>query len=413
MTIFSTLIRSFLTKIDDILQGYVYAGYQSLVDYLAAPLGAAIVLFFVFYGLAISQGWIKGSVAGMTYSLFKIGVIYFIGMNWGNFSEYVYDLFYKVSGEIGEAILNNSSISLNTTANDTSINGALQYVFNEIIDLAVKLFMAGGPFNIGSWFFGGLIIIAGTIFVAFALLEVVIAKCLLSILFVVAPLFIAFTLFEVTQSFFDRWLGACMGYASLMIFISAGLGIVLSLDEWILSFYTQTEAGKMNGYDLCAFVLITWLCIGLIKRISLLALSIGGTVSTISAEESFASSIGATLGAASFGKNAYDFIKGKFSENNSNSNINDRSRFLKDTASENVSSSDRDQQTNDHNVAADRDRYVRDTDADAGNRQHYQDHSKDENNRKNKNQSERKTTIRTNSNLSTNKKKDNIESDYD
>jgi len=76
-----TLISDLLIQVDALLVDYAQHGYESLVDYLAAPLGAAIVLFFVFYGVSISQGWIKGSVSGLTHSLFKIGVIYFLAMN--------------------------------------------------------------------------------------------------------------------------------------------------------------------------------------------------------------------------------------------------------------------------------------------------------------------------------------------
>ncbi len=294
MTSYKTLVYDILNTIDDILENFVFQGYQGVVDYLEKPLGVAIVLFFVCYGISISQGWIKGSVSGLTRSLFKIGAIYFVGMNWGHFSGYVDDLFYKGASEIGAAILTASPVEW-TSSGEIGVNGGLQYVLIEIWEIAQKIFNEGGVTNPGPWIGGILVGLIGLLLVGLSLLEIVIAKCMLSILFVTAPLFIAFTLFETTQAFFDRWLGACVGYASLMIFVSAGLGVVIALDQWILIDYYTSINNKMDWIDTGAAILVTWICIGIIKRIAVLAMTIGGTVSTISADEMIAGSVGGML----------------------------------------------------------------------------------------------------------------------
>jgi type IV secretion system protein VirB6 len=300
---YATLVYDILDKVDDILKEFVYDGYQGLVDYLEEPLGVAIALFFVCYGMAVSQGWIKGSVSGLTRSIFKIGVIYFLGMNWSHFSLYVYDLFYKGASEIGSAILTASPIQWTSTGG-AGVNGGLQYVLIEIWKIAQWIFDNGGITNPGPWLGGVLIGLVGLFLVGIALLEIVIAKCMLSILFVTAPLFIAFTLFEPTQTFFDRWLGACVGYACLMIFICSGLGIVIALDQWILEEIYRSGAKNMTWIDTGTAILVTWVCIGIIKRIAALAMTIGGTVTTISADEMIAGSVGGTLSWAKDKKNS-------------------------------------------------------------------------------------------------------------
>lgn len=294
MISYTTLINDLLTQVDTLLADYVQNGYQSLVDYLAAPLGAAIVLFFVCYGVSISQGWIKGSVSGLTHALFKIGAIYFIAMNWGNFSFYVYNLFYKGASEIGSVLLEASPIHFSTSG-ELDINSALQTVLNEILDIAQWIFIKGGIGSPGLWIGGILVGAVGILLVGLALLEIVIAKCMLSILFVIAPLFIAFTLFEATESFFDKWLGACVGYASLMILISASLGIVLSLDYWIVDDMHLQKAADITWINTGTIILVTWVCIGIIKRISLLAMSIGGTAGTVSGNEMIGGAVGTFL----------------------------------------------------------------------------------------------------------------------
>ena len=349
MISYKNLISDLLSQVDALLNDYVQHGYQAMVDYLAAPLGAAIVLFFVCYGVTISQGWIKGSVAGLTHSLFKIGVIYFIAMNWGNFSFYVYDLFYKGASEIGAVLLNASPINF-ATSGELNINSALQTVLNEIWEIAQWIFDGGGISNPGPWIGGVLVGLIGIFLVGLALLEIVIAKCMLSILFVIAPLFIAFTLFEVTETFFDKWLGACVGYASLMILVSASLGIVLSLDYWILNDMYAQQANKVTWIDTGTVILVTWVCIGIIKRIALLAMTIGGTASTISGNEMLAGAVGTLLNPSrennspSRSRNNSDSsnksqnqksnsgggsAKGSSSSSSaSNPTVNDRSRFV-------------------------------------------------------------------------------------
>lgn len=294
MISYKTLISDLLTQVDTLLIDYVQHGYEALADYLAAPLGAAIVLFFVCYGVSISQGWIKGSVAGLTYSFFKIGVIYFLAMNWGDFSFYVYDLFYKGASEIGAVLLKASPIHF-SVSEELDINSALQTVLDEIWKIAQWIFNKGGLNNPGSWIGGILVGLIGIFLIGLALLEIIIAKCMLSILFVIAPLFIAFTLFEVTETFFDRWIGACVGYSALMILISASLGIVLSLDYWIIDDMYTAQAEKTTWLDTGTVILVTWVCIGIIKRIAFLAMSIGGTVSTISGDEMLAGAVGTLL----------------------------------------------------------------------------------------------------------------------
>lgn len=348
MISYDTLINSLLTQVDDLLVDYVQNGYQALIDYLAAPLGAAIVLFFVCYGVSMSQGWIKGSISGLTYSLFKIGVIYFLAMNWGNFSFYVYDLFYKGASEIGAVLLGASPIHF-STAEELTINSALQTVLDEIWQIAQWIFDKGGITDPGPWIGGVLVGLIGVFLIGFSLLEIVIAKCMLSILFVIAPLFIAFTLFEMTENFFDRWLGACISYSVLMILISASLGIVLSLDYWIVNDMHAAKADGVTWIDTGAVILVTWVCIGIIKRISVLAMSIGGSVSTISANEMFAGAVGTLLnpsretsGSSKSRANGNSNHRGQNhksnkagSENRSSSSssainpvVNDRSRFV-------------------------------------------------------------------------------------
>lgn len=295
MASYSLLIEQVLTEVDLILKSYVYEGYQALTSYLEVPLGLLIVLFYVVYGISITQGWTKGSVSGFVKSVFKVGLIYYFGMNWGHFSDYVVSLFYEAAGHIGDVLVMASPVPL-PDIDGAGINAALQTVFSELMQIGQWLIDKGGLSNWGPLFGGLGVYISAGLLVGYAVLEIIIAKIMLSILFVTAPLFMAFTMFKPTHTFFDRWLGACVGYSLLMIFVCAGLGVVIALDYWAIADVYLSKADGMRFLDVCVVVVMTLICFGILKRIALLAVSIGGTVTTLSSNELVAGAVGGAVG---------------------------------------------------------------------------------------------------------------------
>jgi type IV secretion system protein VirB6 len=295
MASYSLLIEQVLTEVDLILKSYVYDGYQALTNYLEVPLGLLIVLFYVVYGISLTHGWTKGSVSGFVKSVFKVGLIYYFGMNWGHFSDYVVSLFYEGAGHIGDVLVTASPVPL-PDVDGAGINAALQTVFTELLEIGQWLIDKGSFSNWGPFFGGVGVYVSAGLLVGFALLEIVIAKIMLSILFVTAPLFIAFTMFKPTHTFFDRWLGACVGYSLLMIFICAGLGVVIALDYWAIADVYLSKADGIRFLEVCVVVVMTLICFGILKRIALLAVSIGGTVTTLSSNEMVAGAVGGVMG---------------------------------------------------------------------------------------------------------------------
>lgn len=298
-TSYTNLVDGILTEVDVILDQYVFSGYQAFADYLATPLAALIVLYFVSVGISMSQGWTKGSFKEHAKTCFRIGLIYMFAMNWGYFSQYVVTLFYDVAGEMGDVLVSASPIPL-PTMGGTGINGALQTVLTEIWKIAQWIMSSGGISNIGPLAGGFCIGLAGCFMVALAVMEMVVAKCMLSILFVTAPLFIGMTLFKPTHSFFDRWLGACVGFACLMIFVCAALGIVVALDQWVLADVYLKGAGiQISWIEMGTIIFVTLVCLGLLKRVASLAMNIGGSVTTASGHEVLAGAVGGVVGSAS------------------------------------------------------------------------------------------------------------------
>lgn len=131
-----------------------------------------------------------------------------------------------------------------------------------------------------------------------AVFELVLAKIMLAILFSTAPLFISFTLFKVTQGFFDRWLGACAGFGLLMIFVSSMLALALSIAQWAIADIYISHAVGLSLVGFVPVMIIGFIGVGILLKASQLAQSIGGTITTVSGSSLLAGVIGGAIGSS-------------------------------------------------------------------------------------------------------------------
>jgi len=293
---YTTVIERFFHEaLEPILHNYIFNGYTALSNHLKYPLGIAVVLFIVLLGISISQGWVKLSMGNFVKATIKIGLIYTFAMNWAVFSQWIVDGIQKSAGQIGDWLIRATPIPLPQFAG-TGIDGAMQSVLIEFTKIGNWIWATGswhtwGPYLTAMmvWGFGYAMILVG-------LFEIVLAKIMLAILFTTAPLFICFTLFKSTHSYFDRWLGLVVGYAFLLIFVSSVLGLALSFAQWAIA---DTFISHAAGLQLVGFIpamLVGFMGIGIILKTAQLAQSIGGSVCTASGSQLLAGAVGGFIG---------------------------------------------------------------------------------------------------------------------
>jgi type IV secretion system protein VirB6 len=300
MPFYLTIIERLFTELDLLLNNFVFNGYSALANYLKVPLGLAIVLYIVLMGLSITQGWIQLSMANLVKSVTKIALIYTAAMNWSWFSNDVVDLFNKGAGEIGSVLVAATPVPIPHFAGE-GINGAMQSVLIEITQIGSWIWNQGAWNNMSPCFTAALIFGFGYVLILVALFELVLAKIMLAILFSTAPLFISFTLFKPTHGFFDRWLGACVGFALLMIFISSMLALALSLLQWSIAGMYASHALKMSLVGFVPVMIVGFIGVGILLKVAHLAQAIGGGVSTASGSALLAGTVGGAVGSALIG----------------------------------------------------------------------------------------------------------------
>ncbi len=295
--LYTTIIEKLFTELDLLLNHYVFQGYHALASYLKAPLGLAVILYIVLLGLSITQGWVKLSMSNLVKSSIKLAIVYMAAMNWGWFAHTVVDLINQGSGQIGDVLISATPVPLPHFAG-TGINGAMQSVMIEFTKIGAWVWDRGSWHNWGPYLTGALIWGFGYALLLVAVFELVLAKIMLAILFATAPLFVGFTLFKPTHPFFDRWLGACVGFGLVMIFVSSMLALALSMIQWVIA---GTYASHAIGLSLVGFVpvmLVGFMGVGIILKSAHLAQSIGGTVTTTSGSALLAGTLGGAVGSA-------------------------------------------------------------------------------------------------------------------
>lgn len=294
--LYTTVIQSFLSDVlQPILNAYVYNGYATLTSHLELPLGMAVMLSLCLMGISISQGWVQLSIDNFVKWATKVGFIYLFAMNWAVFSFYIVEGIQNAAGQIGDWLLEATPLSVPHFAG-SGINGALQSVLIEITNVGGWVWDSGNLHHGSPWLVAVLIYGFGYAMVLFAFFEIVLAKLMLAILFTLAPLFISFTLFQPTLPFFDRWLGMIASFAFLLILISATLALALNFAAWVFNPAYANHAVEVHLTTFVPMVLVCFLGIGLIFKVSQLAHHLGGAVCTGSASAMLAGAVGGAVG---------------------------------------------------------------------------------------------------------------------
>lgn len=240
--------------------------FQNLVNESAfqSYIKALLLLYIVIYGITFLMGLVQISQKDLMMRVFKIAVIIqLINPNaWDFFDQNFFQFFSQGIGEITGMIFGSSGDSIGTSIGQTNLVGSdctCKYMnltgFQLIDDSIGKLFssatlakLAGTMYTNPFWGFFLYI----TLFVVFCVFVYVTIKSVcffvlsylgLSLMIVLAPIFIPFMLFDLTRPLFANWLKFLISYFIQPIII---LAFVFFLFQLIMN-----EVYYLIGYGVC------------------------------------------------------------------------------------------------------------------------------------------------------------------
>lgn len=315
----NNIVVDIFTQLDYLLKNYVQHGYSAVVDVMKVPLGIAITLYC---GILL-YNWHLGtndlSTKAVVTSILKICFLYSLAMNWDFFSGYFVALVNGCADDVGKALVNAAPVHMPTTSGE-GITGSLQMVLSVFMQFAQVCFKSGSIHNPMPAFEGLIVYIVGGALTLVAVIELVVAKVFLSLLFAMAPLFATLALFKPTQGMFDNWIKEISGYALMMIFVAAVIGFVYTLLELVLPVEAISKLTSINAGSSIIASILGGLSILLLIQAGKQGKALGGGFVSSSGSAMMGAMVGGVIGSSMkgvgmapgmirAGKNAVDAIR--------------------------------------------------------------------------------------------------------
>lgn len=213
-------------------------------EYYKSAIASMFILAIVFYGVGVSTGILQVTFGDAVIRLAKIGVITYIVGNWDSFYGTIAIFFINGTDEL-LAIFLSALADLNQLHPDlANENGVLdifglldrfialifsQHMVAIISALFSPLGQKAGPYGLVYALVLGLSIS----YLASAVLRVVTVYALSifakALLFALAPIFLAFMLFNQTKPMFDSWLKQLINYSLQPVIVIAFIGLFIGL----------------------------------------------------------------------------------------------------------------------------------------------------------------------------------------
>jgi type IV secretory pathway VirB6-like protein len=244
---FSLMIQDAITMIQHALYGVPSAdpptkgvietiwnnmvGEQPYKEYLRALL----TLYIIFYGILFLLGTVEISQMDLIVRVIKIGVIVALtsDQSWKFFSDNLFNLFLYGSGDlIGLFSISGGGSDLDHGNNNvfSFVDNVFQVLFFDYRTwFRILALLLTSPLG----FIYVLLILWGTLNYFLAIIEAVITYIMsiltVSILLVLAPIFIPFILFSITRELFNRWIQFLFAFAIKPVILLIGLNILSTM----------------------------------------------------------------------------------------------------------------------------------------------------------------------------------------
>lgn len=189
----------------------IYTGFTN-DDALINALRLMIILYISIYALMFLAGAVEITVTDLVMRVLKIGLVsvLFTQNSWDFFNTYVFKLF---TDGIDYLMTSVSGV----TSSIGNPFGFIDPIFDRYTDPTIfaLLFIQLLQIQLGLVFFAIIAIYAMFLYIK-AIVQVIVAYCVafvgLAVMISLAPIFIAFMLFERTRSIFDNWLSLMFNY---------------------------------------------------------------------------------------------------------------------------------------------------------------------------------------------------------
>jgi hypothetical protein len=301
-----------LSEFNLVIGNLVPDAYNQVALIVVPCLVATLALALTLLGIRVMTGQVqspKELYVFMGKAIFAIVVI----SGWGEVTRLLYELFSQVTMYFGDHVINIVSGKLNVGNVMPSIPGVSG--IGAAMDQAILTFHAvanhltknAGWKDFSAYFLAFLVRLFGWGIILIGLIEIVVAKLIVAVLFLLLPIMALFLPFQKTEKKFETYLGVLCGYSLILILVPMVIGFSLSFIKWSLILgkvisLTGQVIGLSNWGMIVPFILVGGICLVLVVTAGHIAKQIGSGSASSSGMAMLAGAAAGAMGGFALGK---------------------------------------------------------------------------------------------------------------
>lgn len=267
------VIRDILSQVDDAIDSVSQAGFIESAGQVGdvISVGSSVLLILLGTNVVVQlRPMTFGS--GFAFGV-KIALVGLFAQSWENFSV-IYEIATDVPDSIGARIL-----ALTASGNEAGVYESLDRMVNRITAYGDAIGDNAG------WVFGAVLgaifFVLSAVFAAVTAGIIAFGKIVFTLMIVIAPFMILTSLFKPTQSLFEAWSRATIGYALMPVAAAGAAGIIVAIAENIGD--ASTDPGSVETISLILpFLVILILSAGIMASVPSIAANLSGVVAIAS-----------------------------------------------------------------------------------------------------------------------------------
>lgn len=238
--------HSLATHVDSALTGFYSVASTGLSTYVVNPFIAMATITIILGGVAFLSGQFEASVKGFLLSALTVGGVAIFALSSSRFNSVLGDYLLALPDHMmgvtaGYFLSAEGGTDLSTP---TKAAGSIDQMILQIQETSTRIFSFGDWDELEPYIYGGVFWLIGWVMVVVMVVALIMVKVGITVVVVLAPIFILTLLFKASRDYFTKWLTFC----SQFVITGAILGLYLGLTSTLITTHF-TNLAASGSYE--------------------------------------------------------------------------------------------------------------------------------------------------------------------
>ncbi|MBY0335646.1 MAG: type IV secretion system protein, partial [Acetobacteraceae bacterium] len=226
-----------VAQVETPLVAAVSGVFGAFLQFVAAPLRAALVLYVALTGLLVMRGQSVEPGSVVLGRLIRMCAVVWLLTGTGNYQQWIHNLFFQV--------LPNSLADALTAGGIAPVSARnFDQVWLASWRAGLEVWRASGYTEIGKQFCVILFWLAGILSTVFCFAIWLVSRVVLALYIAIGPLLVGLALFPATRAVFERWIGSLVSCVILQVTTVVLLFVVLAVLQRVVGTVGSMPAGE-------------------------------------------------------------------------------------------------------------------------------------------------------------------------